>query len=1798
MSLERKIGKRKGLRIIFKDALGQVDAILNDESASHQILFSVKNRLTTIIEQLNSIDDDICDLLDPDDVEDDVIECSKILQPTHLMLVQLNEKIEGFKAKSVSASENTVSSSNGSQHRLPKLEIPTFKGDPLQWQGFWDQFSTSVHDHDRLSDIDRFNYLKGRLVGQALDAISGLSLSSANYKEAVQILKDRFGNPQVLISSHMDHLIKMKKVSSSEDFDGLRKLLDNVENCIRNLNSLDLDTNSYGSLLIPLLKDKMPDDLVMIVSRRFGSAVWTIDRFITYFNDELKALENARPSANDSKSVNRLRKPEYTASNLLTQNSNKDTPGRLCVFCKKGGHGASQCRLVTNIRSRRDMVFTERRCYVCLEVGHKVKDCKSNYMCRKCNGKHHVSLCTSRGGVKKDNPSSESHSGHIGVGLTNRSMLLQTAKAAISDARGKAEMKCRVIFDSGSQRTYVNEDVCRKLSLEVVREERVIIKAFGQEGKVGPQTLRVVKLRVRHRYRKEYICIEAICVPSVCSPLTQQNISYAHQCFVQLTDLDLADENDGRPSPVDILIGVDFYHAFFNDEIIRIRGGPVASKSVLGWVLSGPLPVENFVNSQHCFHTHVLRSLVEDDNSLRDDLKKFWGIENVESAENSVVHRFEKEIYHDGERYVTKLPFKPRFEILPDNFDVCVNRLTLVTKRLKSQNMIGEYDKIFNDYESQGIIERVPECEIAKELGTVHYLPHRPVVRIDKETTKIRAVFDASCSVNGSSLNESLYPGPNLLAKIFDILLRFRLNKIAIIADIKQAFLNVGISREHQDFLRFLWQDIKNESIVVYRFQRAVFGVNSSPFLLNATIRRHLNKYLHKCFVERLLQDMYVDDTTSGCSTVAEGIEFYNTAIALMLEAGFTLCKWTSNDATLQAHFNERENSEPANCRSSDDVSFCEEQLGLSDLHKRVLGIEWDTSSDEFVFRFDDLIEKGKSESLTKRNVLSLSSSIFDPLGLVSPITARVKTIFQLLCKDSLAWDQKVPVDILKVWKDFIKALELMGELRIKRLAFQLETTEKLEKIEIHGFADSSKNVYCAVVYLRVVTSADVKVFLLSSKTKVAPLKALTIPRLELLACVLLSKLVGEIKKAIGDRLKIDSIFCWTDSEVALCWLKGEEKVWKTWVENRVVKIRCVVPRENWNHVAGKENPADIPTRMVRGSFRSFFNELWIRGPAFLSCCDFHCNNFSLTDKLRLVDVISESRKTTSNVDLKDYLKTSDIYIGHVLTEHNLLTETNDENTELTTTVETGLSSVVDSARFGSLHKLILVTVYVYRFVEKLRNRNVSFRNESLKSCEVSSEEYNKSLEAWIREEQRLLMTQHKFNKLKSSLNLFEDDDGILRVKGRFGKSELVYSAKYPIIIRSVSHFAKLVILAAHDRVLHHGIEATLAEVRSKYWLVKGRKMVKTVLRRCVICKRHQAKTVLPPPTPDLPDFRVAHQMNAFSATGLDYAGPLIVRNDNCKDGRKVYILLFTCASSRALHLELVPDMTSQAFIRAFKRFSARRGSPNLIVHDNFRTFRSQEVKLYLLKNGVAQHFILPASPWWGGFYERLVRSVKSTLKKVLGKALLRYEELETLLCEVEGVVNTRPLYYVNEDEIDEVLTPNHLIFGRDISKSNVRKSESETFTAKDFGKRVLHLQTLLSKFWRRFAEIYLNELRQKHMYGKSKTNSNPNLTIGDVVVIKADSHLPRTEWRLGKIEKVIAGQDGHIRGVQLTAMSKNGKRTVVQRPLQKIIPLEVTDNYEETDRGLDIEATGRPKLYRKAAIDGEQVRRLRQRYS
>jgi len=697
-------------------------------------------------------------------------------------------------------------------------------------------------------------------------------------------------------------------------------------------------------------------------------------------------------------------------------------------------------------------------------------------------------------------------------------------------------------------------------------------------------------------------------------------------------------------------------------------------------------------------------------------------------------------------------------------------------------------------------------------------------------------------------------------------------------------------------------------------------------------------------------------------------------------------------------------------------------------------------------------VSEGRTLPPTKRSILKICAKIYDPIGLLSPISMQIKMLFQTICHDKYLWDTILPQEIINIWTQLLQNLANVGKFSLHRHMFD-NLSEPIKDVEIHGFCDSSLKGYCAFVYLRVSEGDKFFVKLLSGKSKVAPLKGFQIPRLELLGCHLLSKLVLSVRKAVGNVFNVVRECYWTDSEISLCWINGIEKEWATWVENRVNVIRKNCEVGSWFFVPGKLNPADIGTRIF--DFSSIGgNGLYWEGPEFLRFNEtsWPSQKYSVDEnKLECFTLITTENTTVMNLPC--------------------------------------IANLIDIEKFSSLKKLLHVTCYILRFTSKLlaKIRNKRFDNEKV----ITIDELEKSKYLWILNEQSKFQRSSKFKETKLSLNLFSDENSLLRMKGRFANCNLDYNFIYPIFIPKDSYLTKLIILDSHERVLHAGLAITLNFIRNTYWITQGRRTVKMILDRCVTCKRAQALPLRGPPPPDLPSFRMSFDF-AFSNTGIDFAGPLYVRNiyGDSNTMYKSYICLFTCATTRNIHLELTPDMTTHSLINSLERFLSRRGCINMFISDNFTSFKSGDLLNFLKDNEIKWKYILPLSPWWGGFYERLVRIVKTTLRKILGSARLHFEELSTILTKVEAMINSRPLSYLYDDDPETAITPSHLSIGRNIySNKPTMEVTNETFSISqtEASKRIQYIEKVLQTYWTRFKKEYLNELREHQIYDRRK---------------------------------------------------------------------------------------------------------------
>lgn len=1734
-----------------------------DPLALKQFGMSLREKLDVI----KALDGEILERVEETELADEIDQADLYKEKIYTMLI----KIDGITAAVTAPprARETVPatpSAGPPSHkvRLPKLTIKPFNGNVTAWTTFWDSYKSTIHENRDLSDIEKFTYLRSLLSHAAAEAIAGLSLTAANYNEAIQILSKRYGNKQQIVNKHMELLLRVDVVASQHDVKGLRRLYDTVESNVRNLKSVGVKSENYGALLSSVLMSKLPSELKLIVSREIGDEEeWKLDSLMKVLENEVRARE--RSSSMEHKEPRKPPKEHATGAALLSGGSILPT----CCFCGQE-HPSRDCPTVVDVESRRQALRRSGRCYICLRKNHIARKCRSNIKCTVCDRRHHVAVCDA--GSKSSTASSSSSSNQPRSGLNpeaaaytpptvteptsptvpvtkslctyeNNHVLLQTASTmAFNPDDPSNTQRARLVLDTGSQRSYITDDLRTRLALVANGEQVMNIMTFGATRGERRTCKRVrvgLKLKDGHDMTLTFYS-----VPTICEPIVTHSVTDYREMFPYLRGLDLADETESTSEiEVDILIGSDHYWDLITGKLRRGHAGPTAIQTKLGWVLSGPLPISGQTNLSHGLATHTLRvdGQMSEDENLDETIKAFWELESfgIPTTDRSLYDEFCDKVKLREGRYEVSLPWKIPQQDLPNNYELSLKRLRGLLRRLQhDKDILEEYDTIIKTQLQQGIVEVVKEPTRADATG-VHYLPHHAVIRRDKKTTKLRIVYDASAKSGGPSLNDCLHAGPKFDQKILDLLLRFRLHRVAIMADIEKAFLMVSIAQDDREFLRFLWVDDPFKSdpeIVAYRFTRVVFGVSPSPFLLNATVRHHLELHAetHPELVMKMLRSMYVDDVVTGTTTEEQAYELYIGAKEILASAGFNLRKFTTNVSSLQARVVSAESSDFSDPVEIEET-FSQATLGSvqtpRDGEQRVLGVNWNVNSDQLVFNFEKIAEVAGELEPTKRNVISLIGKFYDPIGILSPIVVKFKIFMQALCESRIEWDETLPESLLSQWKKLVDGLMESQTMTIPRC--YLDGVQEIVSYKLCGYCDASLSAYAAVVYLLIETGSGSYMRFVVAKTRVAPLKKQSIPRLELLSAVLLARLMTTVSSSLETEISIVSQLCFSDSQVALYWIRGLEKSWKPFVQNRVTEIRSLIPVNGWRHISGFKNPADIPSRGA-APLELSVNVLWRDGPGL---------------PIFEVPVLEESPEAMPPECVEELRASEKKTYGLMTTE---------------------TANLIRIEHFSSLTRLIGVVTRVMKFCSALGRRihPTGFDGDERMAAEL----------LLIKDAQSALKKNKKFGQWERQLTLFTDKDEVLRCRGRIGNAESVsYGAKYPILLPSDHPLTVLYIKTAHFRVFHNGVKDTLTELRSRFWIIKGRSTVKQVLYDCYICRRHEGKSYRVPPPPPLPAFRL-QEAPPFSHTGVDFAGPLFVKLAG-ESQRKVWIVLYTCCVTRAIHLDLVPDMTVSTFIRSFKRFSARRGLPAMMLSDNGKTFKAaakiihevvanEDVKQYLEGLGIEWKFNVPKAPWWGGVFERLVQSTKRCLRKSLGQAKLTYDELLTAVTEVEFVLNSRPLTYIASDDLEEPLTPSHLLTGRRLMSlpDNIATGSQEEDEHSHLNHRMRYLNRTIDTFWKRWRREYLLELRDTHRYHRS--SGSPQFSEGDIVVIY-DEKQPRSRWSLGKIERVIVGVDGEKRAA-VVRVCKKGRVVTLHRPIQHLYPLEVAAKAElESDKNV-----------------------------
>ena len=654
------------------------------------------------------------------------------------------------------------------------------------------------------------------------------------------------------------------------------------------------------------------------------------------------------------------------------------------------------------------------------------------------------------------------------------------------------------------------------------------------------------------------------------------------------------------------------------------------------------------------------------------------------------------------------------------------------------------------------------------------------------------------------------------------------------------------------------------------------------------------------------------------------------------------------------------------------------------------------------------------------------------------------------------------------------------------------------------------------------------------------PIKPITMPKLELTALTLAARLGKFVVETFAEEIQFESIHIWSDSQIALSWVQNDKKLPSKYVYNRVNEIKKLQPEAYYHYVKTDQNPADMVSRGVSVS-QLRMSSLWWHGPPCL--LDRPSRNFVCQPPVVLTEV-SSNETLCERIDTEIPYEPIDTHVH-----------------------QSGTNFPVDLKRIGTYKKLVNVLLFVLKFM-KIRcskQENLIVFDEILVREQATNIILRHCQSVGFPEICSYFLEGGKVPNLVNQLNLIYVN-GLIRCKGRMEFSNMEYDAKFPILLPRGHHVTNLIIEDIHNTRFHcGGVNDVMAALREKFWVPQARQTIKSILHKCVTCRRHQGKPFPAPKHAPLPAERIS-ESRPFSVCGLDYSGYLSVKTYQ-NEVTKVYIALFTCAVTRAIHLEIVENGSEAEFLCAFRRFVSRRSYPSLIISDNDSTYiaadktlkgiaESSRVSEFMNSKSISWKFITKRSPWMGGFYERMIGLTKNCLRKVLGSTLITLSDLRTIIVEIEGGLNDRPLTYVSND-IDNLsaLTPSHLIMGHRLD-SFPDITLLEDFNDASFGERELidtrsrHISGKLNQFWRRWRSEYLLALREKHNNFVSKDKQL--FKEGDIVLIHADL-LPRARWKLGVITELYRSSDNLVRSVKLR--TAKGETT---RPICKLYPLEV----------------------------------------
>ncbi len=1700
--------------------VNEITELLLAKDHDQKALKIAKDMLEKTMADLESWDQRVQDQMLDDGASDDAIdeEQKSIEKYKRLYLSAWADMEQSNVSTEEIAGSVTGSVGNDGKKRkfhLPEVKLKTFGGNLKEWLGWWSQFE-KIHLDCELHDTDKFQYLSQSMVQgtEAKAIVESYPQTEGNYGKAVQALQERFGRQDLLLQVYVRELLTLVigNVTSTEKIP-LPQLFVKLESHLRCLAELNLDKADPATWLFPLVESSLSEEIQRAWQRSAQSKIdgstqvpkkSRLDLLMEFMKSEVQceqqislAQQGFQSSSKGPSMASRVSKMKYrpmirtnneipTAAGLLTL----QTTG--CGFCGKP-HDSEKCFKIQKmtLEEKFKIVRDKNLCFQCLYPGHVRRACNKQVNCTGCSGRHHRVMCPE---------SQEEKNRKTGRNRYREQSSYQPhfKRQRTDDGDGKDQQQ-------NDQVTFVrtfnqNSNLCSRTVL--LNSLKVRVK--DQHGRST-----TVRMIVDNGSQRSYVN------PSTCK--AGRGIWVGNEWLQNVLFGGKTTSPEKFPRHELIVYGID--GGKMNLELLEKK--EITGK--LCGVPDGPW-------IQELARKGIALSDIGDKFSTADILigNDYWGaIRTGRMVKLACGLVAEETVF--GWTLGGPIP-NVSTSMIVATMTVCSQEI----EKLWTLEAIGIRDpvevKAAEEENKEALahfsatVKRETDGRFVVSLpwrsGDYDLPTNRKIAEQRLRSTTHRLVknqkFAEYHDVFLGWVKEGLIKRVGNVEDGHYIPHRpvFKNSTTTPVRPVFDASCKQGRSPSLNDCLFKGPNLIERIPTMLLRFGEKKVGVSSDIRKAFQMIKVKEDDQIFQRFLwwedERCTtivvyqHQRVVFGITSSPFLLGATIQHFlngleDKILAEKLKSSFYVDNMVTSvsspseyqelraSATKVMADAKMELREWASSFGDDMQNNCEatNQEFVEAKIMNVLRIQWNRETD----MLSCVIKNFVFDGVTKRNMLSMVAQVFDPMGYLCPAMIVPKALVQEVWAKKLGWDTEVPEIPKKQFLKWIAELAELNDVKIPRYC-QIAGASSWE---VHIFVDSSMVAMAAVAFLRTELNGEVAVQFLMAKSRLIPITKPSITRAELGSCV-----VGvRIGKCITEALNIssDSLTFWCDSSTAIAWIRRNGD-WGIFVRNRVREILLNSKPHQWHHVPGSMNPADLPSRGCRPG--GLVKSKWWNGPTWL------CGPKSgFPNSEPVVD------DDEVNLELK---KTAVL-----MTSVNFM-----------------------SPRFSSYRKNVAIWGWVLRFVNSCRRRT------AVKEKYLTIGEMRQAEKVLIGSIQTESFSTHCTEV--GGIQIFKDTSGLFRVKTRLSNRKDSRDFIYPVLLPKEHPLVDLLIAEMHRYHGHGGVQFLTCKLREKYWIIHSRRVVRKVLRRCTQCRRHSAKNLEVDPAA-LPAGRVESSA-PFLTTGVDLAGPLFLL-----DGQKAWVVLYTCAVYRAVYLDVVTTLSTEGFLRSLERFISYYGRPNTVYSDNgtnfvgavnlFKTVDWEEVRKECDVRQIQWIFNPPTAAWWGGFWERLVRSVKDLLKRILRRSKLSLDELRTCLAGVAATINDRPLTIITEDSEDLIpLTP--AMFIRPLMLGHFPELGNMDHLQKSYA-RMKEVQLQLQN---RFRKEYLALLVTKT--GKKQQSV---IAEGDVVLVGADNR-KRFEWPLGVVTELIKGKDGKVRVAKVK--TANGSLT---RPLQRLFPLEISQD-------------------------------------